>query len=183
ARDHDHRREENVGKRLYRSAQNACTGWREFGRKYCIGGPPSEPYQLCDYLPLAPWRQKNPEARTASLSGCIGRRHRTYPGIWGDRVGTFRERFRWAPASLDASRRRGPEVFVIAAGNEGRTHLSYLGQVHREAEKRKDWLAGFKYYLLFSLFVAAPVILILDSIFIRPFSKKRILVKKQHYLA
>jgi len=50
-------------------------------------------------------------------------------------------------------------------------------------KKRKDWLAGFKYYLLFSLFVAAPVILILDSIFIRPFSKKRILVKKQHYLA
>jgi len=50
-------------------------------------------------------------------------------------------------------------------------------------KKRKDWLAGFKYYLLFSLFVAAPVILILDSIFIRPLSKKRILVKKQHYLA
>lgn len=50
-------------------------------------------------------------------------------------------------------------------------------------KKRNGWLAGFKYYLLFSLFVAAPVILILDSIFIRPFSKKRILVKKQHYLA
>lgn len=50
-------------------------------------------------------------------------------------------------------------------------------------KKRKDWLVVFNYYLLFSLFVAAPVILILDSIFIRPFSKRRIMAKKQHYLA
>ncbi|HWB92617.1 MAG TPA: hypothetical protein VG605_12225 [Puia sp.] len=50
-------------------------------------------------------------------------------------------------------------------------------------KKRNGWLAVFKYYLLFSLFVAAPVILILNSIFIRPFSKKRIKAQKQHYLA
>jgi hypothetical protein len=50
-------------------------------------------------------------------------------------------------------------------------------------KKRNGWLAVFKYYLLFSLFVAAPVILILDSLFIRPFSKKRIEARKQHYLA
>lgn len=50
-------------------------------------------------------------------------------------------------------------------------------------KKRNGWLAIFNYYLVFSLFVAAPVILILDGIFIRPFSKKRIIAKKQHYLA
>ena len=50
-------------------------------------------------------------------------------------------------------------------------------------KKRNSWLAVFKYYLLFSLFVAAPVILIFNSIFIRPFSKKRIIAKKQHYQA
>ncbi|HEX3933477.1 MAG TPA: hypothetical protein VHW43_02280 [Puia sp.] len=50
-------------------------------------------------------------------------------------------------------------------------------------KKRNIWLAVFKYYLVFSLFVAAPMILILDSLFIRPFSKKRIKAKKQHYLA
>jgi hypothetical protein len=50
-------------------------------------------------------------------------------------------------------------------------------------KKRNGWLAVFKYYLLFSLFVAAPLILIFNSIFIRPFSKKRIIAKKQHYLA
>lgn len=50
-------------------------------------------------------------------------------------------------------------------------------------KKRNVWLAVFKYYLVFSLFVAAPIILILDSLFIRPFSKKHIKAKKQHYLA
>lgn len=50
-------------------------------------------------------------------------------------------------------------------------------------KKRNGWLAVFKYYLVFSLFVAAPIILILDNLFIRPFSKKRITAKKQHYLA
>src|ERR1700744_1158910 len=50
-------------------------------------------------------------------------------------------------------------------------------------KKRKGWLAVFKYYLLFSLFVAAPVLLIVDAVFIRPFSSKRIKAKKQHYLS
>ena len=50
-------------------------------------------------------------------------------------------------------------------------------------KKRNGWLAVFKYYLVFSLFVAAPLLLIVDNLFIRPFSKKRIIAKKQHYLA
>jgi hypothetical protein len=50
-------------------------------------------------------------------------------------------------------------------------------------KKTRDWLTVFRYYLLFSLFVAAPVILIIDNVFIRPFSQKRIKAKKQHYLA
>lgn len=49
-------------------------------------------------------------------------------------------------------------------------------------KKRNGWLVVFKYYLLFSLFVAAPVLLILNGIFVRPFSAKRIKAKKQHYL-
>jgi hypothetical protein len=50
-------------------------------------------------------------------------------------------------------------------------------------KKRKVWLAVFKYYLLFSLFVAAPVILAVDAVLIRPFSSKRIKAKKQFYLS
>jgi len=50
-------------------------------------------------------------------------------------------------------------------------------------KKRRQWLAVFKYYLLFSLFVAAPVILAIDAVLIRPFSSKRINAKKQYYLS
>ena len=50
-------------------------------------------------------------------------------------------------------------------------------------KKRRQWLAVFKYYLLFSLFVAAPVILAIDAVLIRPFSSKRTNAKKQYYLS
>jgi hypothetical protein len=50
-------------------------------------------------------------------------------------------------------------------------------------KQRTAWLAVFKYYLLVALFLGAPVLLILDGIFIRPFSSKRINRKKQYYLA
>jgi hypothetical protein len=51
--------------------------------------------------------------------------------------------------------------------------------------KRKNktpWITAFKYYLFVALFLGAPVLLILDAIFIRPFSARRIERKKQHYL-
>jgi hypothetical protein len=50
-------------------------------------------------------------------------------------------------------------------------------------KKRKLWLAVFRYYLLFSLFVAAPIILVLDAVFVRPFSSKRVEEKRQYYLS
>jgi hypothetical protein len=51
--------------------------------------------------------------------------------------------------------------------------------------KRKNkapWISAFKYYLFVALFLGAPVLLILDAVFIRPFSTKRIRAKKQNYL-
>ena len=50
-------------------------------------------------------------------------------------------------------------------------------------KKRKAWLAGFRYYLLFSLFVAAPILLAVDAALIRPFSSKRIKEKRSRYLS
>jgi len=50
-------------------------------------------------------------------------------------------------------------------------------------KKRKTWLTVFRYYLLFSLFVAAPILLTIDAALIRPFSSKRIKKKRSHYLS
>ena len=51
--------------------------------------------------------------------------------------------------------------------------------------KRKNktaWLTVFKYYLFIALFIGGPLLLILDFIFIKPFSTKKIKRKKQYYL-
>ncbi|MHA4810371.1 hypothetical protein ACX0G9_19815 [Flavitalea flava] len=50
-------------------------------------------------------------------------------------------------------------------------------------KKRTAWLAVFKYYLLVALFLGAPVLLIVDALFIKPFSSGRIKKMKQYYLA
>lgn len=41
-------------------------------------------------------------------------------------------------------------------------------------KNRTPWLVAFKYYLIIALFVAAPIILTVDAIFFKPFSKKKI---------
>lgn len=50
-------------------------------------------------------------------------------------------------------------------------------------KKRKAWLTVFRYYLLFSLFVAAPILLGFNMALIRPFSSKRMKEKRSHYLS
>jgi hypothetical protein len=50
-------------------------------------------------------------------------------------------------------------------------------------KKRKVWLTVFRYYLLFSLFVAAPILLAFNAALIRPFSSKRMKEKRSRYLS
>ena len=49
-------------------------------------------------------------------------------------------------------------------------------------KNRVPWLSAFKYYLFIALFLGAPVLLTLDAIFLKPFSSKRIKLKKLQYL-
>jgi len=49
-------------------------------------------------------------------------------------------------------------------------------------DNRLPWLAAFKYYLFIALFLGAPVLLTLDAVFLKPFSSKRIKLKKLQYL-
>ncbi len=48
-------------------------------------------------------------------------------------------------------------------------------------KNRTPWLVAFKYYLLIALFIAAPIILTVDTIFFRPFLSNRIKRQKQQY--
>jgi hypothetical protein len=49
-------------------------------------------------------------------------------------------------------------------------------------KNRVPWLSAFKYYLFIALFLGAPVLLTLDAVFLKPFSSKRIKLKKLQYL-
>lgn len=50
-------------------------------------------------------------------------------------------------------------------------------------KKRNFWLAVFRYYLLFSLFVAAPIMIAVDALLIRPFRSRKIKEKRHYYLS
>jgi hypothetical protein len=48
-------------------------------------------------------------------------------------------------------------------------------------KNRSTLLVVFKYYLLIALCIAAPLILLVDAIFFKPFSGKKIKRQKQYY--
>lgn len=52
----------------------------------------------------------------------------------------------------------------------------------KSAKARKKWLVVFKYYLIFALFIVSPIVLLIYSILVRPFTQKLIKKKKQYYL-
>jgi len=89
------------------------------------------------------------------------------------------------------------ESLQLALIQEEAVHIKYpLMFIERKAgfifriwaniiAKRKNkaaWLSAFKYYLFVALFIGAPILLILDMIFIRPFSADRIQAQKNYYL-
>jgi hypothetical protein len=49
-------------------------------------------------------------------------------------------------------------------------------------KKKTVWLALFRYYLLFALFIAAPIVFVIDRLFFKPFLSKYVRAKKEFYL-
>ena len=60
--------------------------------------------------------------------------------------------------------------------------FSIWANIIAKKKNRTAWLVAFKYYLLIALFIAAPIILLINAIFFKPFLSKRIKEKKQYYL-
>jgi len=49
-------------------------------------------------------------------------------------------------------------------------------------KKKTVWLIVFKYYLLIALFIAAPIVFVIDMLFFKPFLSKYVRAKKEFYL-
>ena len=52
----------------------------------------------------------------------------------------------------------------------------------KNGANRSFWIAFFRFYLNFALFIVAPILLMLYTILIRPFTLQKIKVKKNHFL-
>lgn len=70
---------------------------------------------------------------------------------------------------------------MILEAKAGPQYITWANKVN-SSRNRKRLLSVFKYYLHVALFVGAPILLIIDALFIRPFSSKRVEKLKQHYL-
>ncbi|HRP56164.1 hypothetical protein [Agriterribacter sp.] len=59
--------------------------------------------------------------------------------------------------------------------------FSIWSKIINKSKKRSALLVAFKYYLLIALCMAAPIILLVDAIFFKPFLGKRIKKQKEYY--
>ncbi len=59
--------------------------------------------------------------------------------------------------------------------------FSIWSKIINGSKKRRALLVAFKYYLLIALCIAAPVILLVDALFFKPFLGKRIKQQKEYY--
>jgi hypothetical protein len=72
-----------------------------------------------------------------------------------------------------------PLMFI--EGKAGKI-FSIWAHIISKKKRKSAWLVVFKYYLLFALFIVAPILLTIDAIFFKPFSAKKISRKKEYYL-
>lgn len=70
---------------------------------------------------------------------------------------------------------------MILEAKAGPQYTSWANKVNR-SRHRTGLLSVFKYYLHAALFIGAPILLIIDAIFIKPFSFKRVQKLKKKYL-
>jgi len=84
----------------------------------------------------------------------------------------------------DLVREKALEVksnLMFIESRAGRLFLIWANLISKR-KNRSLWLIIFKYYLIFALFLVAPIVLTLNFIFFRPFSMRRINRKKKYYL-
>jgi hypothetical protein len=70
---------------------------------------------------------------------------------------------------------------MILEAKAGPQYIGWANKVN-SSRHRSGLLSVFKYYLHVALFIGAPILLIIDALFIKPFSSQKIKKQKQYYL-
>lgn len=93
-----------------------------------------------------------------------------FNGKWGDLQKKLLEmRSVELNSNLMLIESRAPKLFSIWAN------------VIIKKKNRKYWLQLFKYYLMFVLFIVSPIVLLINMLFLKPFTAKQIQKKKNYF--
>ncbi|MBS1750466.1 MAG: hypothetical protein JST63_11220 [Bacteroidetes bacterium] len=99
--------------------------------------------------------------------------------VFGETVKQFVQKNEWQGLQYRLVAQKAVEVkypLMFIERKAGKIFRIWSSIIHKK-KNRSAWLVVFKYYLLIALCVAAPIILLVDGIFFKPFLGKRI--KKQ----
>lgn len=104
--------------------------------------------------------------------------------IFGETVVTYLKKNEWEGLQDNLLKQKAVEINYKLMFTEARAKPIFKVWANFIAKRKNKlpWLAAFKYYLFVALFLGAPILLTLDAIFLKPFSSKRINVKKLKYL-
>jgi hypothetical protein len=104
--------------------------------------------------------------------------------VFGSTVARHLENNKWEYLQQELLDQKAVVVKYPLMFIEGKAKFIFAAWARFIAKRnnKAPWISAFKYYLFVALFLGAPILLILDAIFIKPFSGKRIKAKKQNYL-
>ena len=104
--------------------------------------------------------------------------------VFGDTILPFLAAAKWDGMQDELVQQKAVAYNYSLMILEAKAGPQYIGWANKinGSKHRSRLLSVFKYYLHVALFIGAPVLLIIDAIFIKPFSSKRIQKLKQHYL-
>ena len=104
--------------------------------------------------------------------------------VFGETVAKYLKTGEWSDLQQELLDKKAVVVKYPLMFIEGKAKIIFAAWAKFIAKRKNKapWISAFKYYLFVALFLGAPVLLILDAIFVKPFSAKRIKAKKQNYL-
>ena len=104
-------------------------------------------------------------------------------GIFGETVKRHLQKNEWSGLQTRLQEQHAVHVkysLMFIERKAGRIFSIWSKIIHK-SKKRSGLLVAFKYYLLIALCIAAPIILLVDAIFFKPFLGKRIKKQKEYY--
>jgi hypothetical protein len=104
--------------------------------------------------------------------------------IYGRIVGKYLNLGRWIEMQDELIKQKAVKINYTLMFTEARAKpiFAVWAKFISKRRNKAPWLSAFKYYLFIALFLGAPILLILDAIFLKPFSANRIKRQKLNFL-